>query len=98
MSLVLADIQEAAYATSALTAASHVFGFYVYPRGARLRMRGAVPQFMHLHSFMLQWSSFHYRITTLEGLVVLNNFILVFFKVFCDLNILLLIVNSYLIS
>jgi len=50
MSLLLADFQEAAYVTSALTAASHLFGFYVYPGGARLRMRGAVPQFLHTSS------------------------------------------------
>jgi hypothetical protein len=29
VSLLLADIQEAAYATGALTAAFHFFGFYV---------------------------------------------------------------------
>lgn len=80
MSLLLADIQKAAYATSALTAASQLFGFYVYPGGARLRIRGAVPQFLHTSSqcyaVMVQFSLPYYKS---ERANVLCSFILVFF-------------------
>jgi len=50
MSFLLADIQKAACATSALTVASHLYGFYVYPGGARLGIREAVTHFLHTSS------------------------------------------------
>jgi hypothetical protein len=43
---------------------------------------------------LLQWSNFHYRITELEGL----GYYTVFFKVFCGLNLLLIMPVKYLLA